>query len=179
MKKLKLSFLTVLLFTVFSSAAYSQAASVISENANLRGTPTNKGKVIYTLPKGSEIEVIQQKGMWFLVQSSDYVGWIHGNTIRLEDQSLAENTYEDGVILVPIPKGTETSSSTQEEKVKRPPRIGMTTWEARESTWGPPDEINRTTSTLGIQEQWVYGSWRYGKIKFLYFNNGRLSSISE
>ena len=181
MKILNLSFLIVLLFGTSSFTAYSQTANVISENVNLRGTPTSKGKVIYTLPKGSEIEVIKQKGAWFLVQSTDYVGWVHGYTIRLEDQSSTEAIYmDDGTVLVPVPKTDGNKSSSQEENIKRPPRIGMTTWEARESTWGTPDDINRTTNTMGTQEQWIYrGYGMYGKTKYLFFNNGQLSSISE
>lgn len=185
MKILKLLFLNILLFSIFSLAAYSQTASVISENANLRGTPTSKGKVIYTLQKGSKLEVIKQKGAWFLVQHSDYIGWLHGNTIRL-DESPSESIYTPGdyVIQVPKEKGNTSSqqkeNSPQKEKVKRPPAIGMTTWEARESTWGEPYDVNRTTYSSGVQEQWIYkGYGRYGKTKYLFFSNGRLTSIRE
>jgi uncharacterized protein YgiM (DUF1202 family) len=182
MKILKLLFLGFLLLVASSFAAYSQTASVISKNSNLRGTPTNKGKVIETLAKGSGVEVIKRKGQWFLVQSSAHVGWVHGNTIRLEEQSF-ETTYEGYPLFLASPEDIKANSSTDEKEVKRPPRIGMTTVEARDSTWGEPDKVNRTTTASGVQLQWVYyerdSSTGVIKWKTLYFNNGRLTSINE
>ena len=159
MRILNLSFLIILLFGIASLAAYSQTASVVSENANLRGTPTNDGKVVETLPKDSQIEVIKQKGAWFLVQSSDYVGWIHGNTIRLEKNSASK------------------SSPIQKNKAERGIQIGMTTRQVRESDYGSPSEINRTLTANGTQEQWVYDRYRFGTPVYLYFVNDRLISI--
>lgn len=37
--------------------------------------------------------------------------------------------------------------------------------------WGAPDEINRTTTAVGIHEQWVYGD------QYLYLDNGVLTTI--
>lgn len=52
-------------------------------------------------------------------------------------------------------------------------RIGMTQAMCREA-WGVPDDINRTSGSWGVYEQWVYGSGSY-----LYFENGVLSSIQN
>jgi hypothetical protein len=52
-------------------------------------------------------------------------------------------------------------------------RIGMTAEQARVS-WGNPDDINRTISTYGNREQWVYGHSSY-----LYFDDGVLTSIQN
>ncbi len=79
---------TPLLILIFALNAFAQKAQVISEKANLRGTPTAKGKVVDTLPESTVLEIIKQKGVWFLAQSTDYVGWIHGNTIRLVGKPL-------------------------------------------------------------------------------------------
>ncbi|HEY8804615.1 MAG TPA: hypothetical protein VIM42_05810 [Clostridium sp.] len=53
-------------------------------------------------------------------------------------------------------------------------RIGMTTQECINSTWGRPDSINRTTTAYGISEQWVYNNTNY-----LYFDNGILTNIQN
>jgi len=53
-------------------------------------------------------------------------------------------------------------------------RIGMTTQECIDSTWGRPESINRTTTAYGISEQWVYGMTSY-----LYFDNGILTDIQN
>lgn len=54
------------------------------------------------------------------------------------------------------------------------PAIGMTAEEVKASTWGLPKEINKTTYAWGITEQWVYSGYRY-----IYFDNGKVTAISE
>ena len=52
-------------------------------------------------------------------------------------------------------------------------RIGMSTNQVlNESNWGYPDDINTNINTYGKFEQWVYGNGQY-----LYFTNGKLTSI--
>ena len=41
-------------------------------------------------------------------------------------------------------------------------------------SWGKPSDINRTITKYGINEQWVYDDNRY-----LYFENGKLTSIQD
>lgn len=55
-------------------------------------------------------------------------------------------------------------------------RIGMTdsVAEATDYPWGKPLRRNRTTNARGVREQWVYSGNRY-----LYFENGILTTISE
>lgn len=57
---------------------------------------------------------------------------------------------------------------------KDEPKIGMTKDEALKSTWGNPKDINKTTTQYGTHEQWVYGGNRY-----LYFDDGKLTTIQE
>ena len=52
-------------------------------------------------------------------------------------------------------------------------RIGMTREMCR-AAWGSPDDINRSSGSWGVHEQWVYGLGSY-----LYFENGILSSIQN
>lgn len=53
-------------------------------------------------------------------------------------------------------------------------RIGMTTQQCIDSSWGRPDSINRTTTASGVSEQWVYGDTSY-----LYFDSGILTDIQN
>lgn len=52
-------------------------------------------------------------------------------------------------------------------------RIGMTADQCRAS-WGRPRDINRSTGTWGVHEQWCYGGHNY-----LYFEDGILTSIQN
>jgi hypothetical protein len=54
------------------------------------------------------------------------------------------------------------------------PTIGMTKEEVRNSRWGEPEEINKTTTANIVYEQWVYPNYKY-----LYFEDGILTTIQE
>lgn len=54
------------------------------------------------------------------------------------------------------------------------PEIGMTAEEVKYSTWGKPTKINKTTTKYGVHEQWVYSSGKY-----IYFDDGVVTSIQE
>lgn len=57
---------------------------------------------------------------------------------------------------------------------KSEPKIGMSHEEIEASTWGKPERINKTTYSWGTTEQWCYSSHRY-----IYFENGTVTAISE
>lgn len=44
----------------------------------------------------------------------------------------------------------------------------------KNTSWGRPDSVNKTTTSAGTREQWVYGSRNY-----LYFTNGILTTIQN
>lgn len=71
-------------------------------------------------------------------------------------------------------KNKETGENKRSASKKRSPAIGMTAEEVLESTWGRPQKINKTTYSWGTTEQWCYSGYRY-----IYFDNGTVSSISE
>lgn len=52
--------------------------------------------------------------------------------------------------------------------------IGMSAQDVLDSSWGRPESVNRTTTTRGTREQWVYGGRNY-----LYFENGVLTTIQN
>ncbi len=59
-------------------------------------------------------------------------------------------------------------------QAKKPPvRIGMTTKQVKDGTnWGEPEVVNASQSANGTVEEWVYGAGN-----FVYFKNGRVTSI--
>lgn len=54
------------------------------------------------------------------------------------------------------------------------PKIGMTKNEVLNSTWGKPEDINKTTTKYGIREQWCYSGYKY-----IYFEDGIVTSIQD
>lgn len=70
----------------------------------------------------------------------------------------------------------QTRRAASAAQIARPsPRIGMTKEQVTKQTnWGKPYDINRTTTSAGSREQWVYPSGRY-----LYFDGNRLTAIQD
>lgn len=73
------------------------------------------------------------------------------------------------------PKNIHLGSEKVEAHVEKyPPQIHMTDYEVLDSTWGKPQKIIKTTTQYGVKEQWVYSNNRY-----LYFEDGYLTTIRE
>jgi hypothetical protein len=63
----------------------------------------------------------------------------------------------------------------QARRARPSPRIGMTKEQViNQTNWGKPSDINRTTTSAGTREQWVYGVGRY-----LYFDGNKLTAIQD
>lgn len=56
----------------------------------------------------------------------------------------------------------------------QPVYIGMTRLEVLKEGWGKPKDINRTTTSHGTREQWIYDNYQY-----LYFEDGVLTTIQN
>lgn len=69
---------------------------------------------------------------------------------------------------------SRVSGTTQIPQEKPAPTIGMTASEVRSSNWGSPSDINKTTTAYGVSEQWVYSNFKY-----IYLEDGIVTSISE
>ncbi len=59
-------------------------------------------------------------------------------------------------------------------RAQRDPQIGMTAEEVRLSSWGEPYKINKSTYSWGTSEQWCYSGYKY-----IYLDNGIVTSIQE
>lgn len=66
----------------------------------------------------------------------------------------------------------EKKAKEKEAKKKQGVRIGMSKQDVLDSSWGEPTKINKSTYSWGTTEQWVYPNYNY-----LYFENGKLTSI--
>lgn len=55
--------------------------------------------------------------------------------------------------------------------------IGMTQDQVKAS-WGVPSDVNRTTSTYGVKEQWIYNIGNVDR-NYLYFDDGILTTIQN
>ena len=98
------------------------------------------------------------------------------------DRALFKMNYIDGKIVyspysstntVTLSKKSDNTIPNDIVKLKTP-SIGMSKKDVEESTWGKPEKINRTETIYGIREQWCYSRYRY-----IYFENGIVTSIQN
>lgn len=64
-----------------------------------------------------------------------------------------------------------------EEKARKKSQgvnLGMSKQDVLDSSWGTPNKVNTTTTKYGVHEQWCYSGNNY-----LYFENGKLTSIQN
>ena len=85
---------------------------------------------------------------------------------KLEKEKLAKEEVQKQLIKK---YGQTYGTLISERKVQ----IGMTK-EMCEAAWGKPESINKSSGAWGVHEQWVYGLSSY-----LYFENGKLTSIQN
>jgi uncharacterized Zn finger protein (UPF0148 family) len=69
---------------------------------------------------------------------------------------------------------SNTTTNTTQSTTPTDPTIGMTADQVRNSTWGNPESINRTTTAYSTSEQWVYSNNRY-----IYLDNGIVTTIQD
>lgn len=89
-------------------------------------------------------------------------------TIRIRTQKERAEARRKRIEKMNLPENIE--NAVAEHKIM----LGMTK-EQVIMAWGEPDDINKTVTTKGTREQWVYGDWSHSKPKFLYFDNGILT----
>lgn len=82
MKKISIVTCLTLLIVGSLAAQNPRYVTVIAENANLRGTPSTSGKVVDVVEEGETFRLIEIRGAWYLVETPESVGWLHGNTIK-------------------------------------------------------------------------------------------------
>lgn len=68
----------------------------------------------------------------------------------------------------------ESKAQAEREYLANEPRVGMTSEEVLKSNWGKPNDINKTTYSWGVKEQWVYPGNKY-----IYIEDGIVTAISE
>lgn len=112
--------------------------------------------------------------------SNDYRGFLSDDIKKkkMTIMSLEEwDVIQNGQLALEkkiIGKQVENNKNEAEYAKKSNLQIGMTAEEVRGSKWGLPNKINKTTTEYGISEQWVYSDYKY-----LYFENGVLTTIQD
>ena len=110
----------------------------------------------------------QNKTAWHIIKNES------GKSILTNDIA-AVNAYE--VRRTTANKAALDDLREKQRKLASKPdaAIGMTAEQVKSKTsWGEPRYIKTTTNKYGTHEQWVYDDYQY-----LYFDNGKLTTIQQ
>ena len=150
--------------------------TVNSIGGTLRDKPTILGdEIIKIAPNDTVLVFNWYEKPYFKASYKEKVGYVSysslNNNAKIEsiiNKDLAEKNPK----LARLTK--EYGANNAERIIKGEYWIGMTAEIAKESL-GNPDDINRSTGSWGVHEQWIYSK----KDLYLYFENSKLTSIQD
>jgi len=110
----------------------------------------------------------RDKATWWLEERVANPVWYVGS--KPVDESMWVEDYK-----ACLKERKRAAAHAKAQAAKPGVQIGMSGEQVIKTTsWGRPDRVNRTTTTHGTLEQWVYRSGGY-----LYFRNGVLTTIQN
>lgn len=96
------------------------------------------------------------------------------STCLLESMGIKEDQPPKAKPAKPLTPEQTAERVAKAEKKKQGVRIGMTEQDVLDSSWGRPTRVRNTTNARGIQSQWIYEGQNY-----LYFENGKLTTVQN
>lgn len=91
----------LLLIPCVITTAQTRTARVIAENANLRETPSTTGLAEGEVREGMIVKILDEKLPWYVVRVGDRVGWMHGATLLLIDNTTTIEEPEPVRVITP------------------------------------------------------------------------------
>ncbi|RJR35406.1 MAG: peptide-binding protein [Deltaproteobacteria bacterium] len=81
--------LTILWMAILLGPASAYMASIGKENVNVRNAPSINAKVLFQIPFGYPVEVIQSKDSWVEIKDyEDDTGWVYQPLIKRNVQTV-------------------------------------------------------------------------------------------
>jgi hypothetical protein len=141
--------------TIEQAKSTLKPAIVIAESAELRESASQNSLVIDSVSEDASLQVVKQKGVWFLVRTDDEKeGWIHGNSFRYLDQTQTRHlTVSKDLKVEP-----ETDLSTEDfvpQYIPPIPQIKPVEIETRQAeTYVAPVPVYRSTPETTYSRQY-------------------------
>jgi hypothetical protein len=151
-------------------------ATINFMGGTLRDKPSITGNDIFEIPPGDTILIFNwYENPYFKAAYKEKVGYISlsslNNNAKIES-IIYNNLAKANPKLARLTK--RYGANNAKRIMKGEYWIGMTDEMARAS-FGYPDDINKSSGSWGIHEQWIYSK----KDIYLYFENGKLTSIQD
>lgn len=154
----------------------------ISKGA-LRDDPSPVGNELLQVPQNSEIVLVAYHGNnYWKVMHNEIIGFVNGVfLVNSKEMREVKQNFEKDALEMRKTESREFLDYLRQKCIEEYGEdicnriekgeiwIGMNDWMTRQSI-GHPERTNRTTSSYGTSEQWVYPN------RYLYFENGKLKS---
>lgn len=139
-----------------------------TSQAKIRNEPSPFGEIIGYVPKGDIIKVFSyyKDGYW-QVEKDSLNGYTSEQYIAKNEQMKSSLKNRERSTLIKK-YGQNIVNKIDNHQIW----IGMTQTMARLSI-GNPKDINSSTGSWGVHEQWIYNN------RYLYFENGKLTSFQN
>ncbi len=86
---LRILSLTIIWMAILLGPASAYMASIGKENVNVRNAPSLNAKVLFQIPFGYPVEVIETKGSWVEIKDyEDDTGWVYQPLINRNVQTV-------------------------------------------------------------------------------------------
>jgi len=160
-----------------NNSEHGVKAIILYSDTNMYEKPDIKSNIITTLPFKDSVLVLDryEKTNLLKIKYKDVYGYITYNSFIKSDNLLAvyDRTKANRLDFLTDKFGRENAFGILNKKYW----IGMSENMALESL-GKPEEINRSSGSWGIHEQWVYKMIN-NKNLYLYFENRILKSFQN
>ena len=149
----------------FQNVSYTE--TITRSEAKIKNKPDLFGDIIGYIPKGQLIKVYDYFDTYWLIEKDSIKGYT-SEIYLVNNQKMNKIKKNHDKDEIKKKYGESVANKIFNHRIW----IGMTAAMARLSI-GSPMEINRTTGSWGVNEQWVY------KNRYLYFENGKLTSWQD
>ncbi len=171
-------YLFIFTILIISSEIFCQFTATINYmGARIREAPSINSSIIAEISEGDTITLTGwYEKPFFQCTLDDYSeGYISYASLIREDKVQDIIDHHSQIENPKLFRLTKKYGGINAKKImKNQYWIGMTDSMARESL-GRPNDINKSTGSWGVHEQWVYDT----KDLYLYFENGKLTSFQN
>lgn len=110
--KYRLLLVTLVFICPITTYAQARYARVISQNANLRDTPSVTSANTQEVTEETLVKVLDEKLPWYVVRIGNRVGWMHGDTLEFIGVTSPSPSVQSTVPLMQnVPSAPEVRSS--------------------------------------------------------------------
>jgi hypothetical protein len=122
--KYRLLLVFLVLFSPIVVQAQARYARVISQNANLRDTPSVSSTSTQEIAEDTLVKVLDEKLPWYVVRVGNRVGWMHGDTLEFINTQPPVTAAPTEQNISPVYTPSTPTTPRREPLPETPPSTG-------------------------------------------------------